>query len=108
MLRYPEGISAPQLCEYCGKDKADVSRMMALLEEKGLVKKEGIHQNLYKGVFKLTEEGKKAALFVSKRASLAVDLASKDLSEEKRIVLYEALEQIVTNLRKLNKEGLPE
>ena len=102
MLRYPEGISAPQLCEYCGKDKADVSRMMALLEEKGLVK------NLYKGVFKLTEEGKKAALFVSKRASLAVDLASKDLSEEKRIVLYEALEQIVTNLRKLNKEGLPE
>ena len=47
-------------------------------------------------------------MFVSKRASLAVDLASKDLSEEKRIVLYEALEQIVTNLRKLNKEGLPE
>ena len=72
------------------------------------MKKEGIHQNLYKGVFKLTEEGKKAALFVPKRAPLAVDLASKDLSEEKRIVLYEALEQIVTNLRKLNKEGLPE
>ena len=31
-----------------------------------------------------------------------------DQTEEKRIVLYEALEQIVTNLRKLNKEGLPE
>lgn len=108
MLRYPDGITATQICEYCVKDKADVSRMMTLLEKKGLVKKEGIHQNLYKGVFKLTEEGRKAALFVSQRASLAVDIAGKDLTDEQRKVLYEALEQIASNLRKLNKEGLPE
>ena len=108
MLRYPDGITATQICEYCVKDKADVSRMMTLLEKKGLVKKEGIHQNLYNGVFKLTEEGRKAALFVSQRASLAVDIAGKDLTDEQRKVLYEALEQIASNLRKLNKEGLPE
>ncbi|WP_294560902.1 MarR family transcriptional regulator [uncultured Traorella sp.] len=108
MLRYPDGITATQICECCVKDKADVSRMMTLLEKKGLVKKEGIHQNLYKGVFKLTEEGRKAALFVSQRASLAVDIAGKDLTDEQRKVLYEALEQIASNLRKLNKEGLPE
>ena len=108
MLRYPDGITATQICECCVKDKADVSRMMTLLEKKGLVKKEGVHQNLYKGVFKLTEEGRKAALFVSQRASLAVDIAGKDLTDEQRKVLYEALEQIASNLRKLNKEGLPE
>ena len=108
MLRYPDGITATQICEYCVKDKADVSRMMTLLEKKGLVKKEGVHQNLYKGVFKLTEEGRKAALFVSQRASLAVDIAGKDLTDEQRKVLYETLEQIASNLRKLNKEGLPE
>ena len=40
--------------------KADVSRMMAIMEKKGLVIKEGTNQNLYRGVFKLTETGKES------------------------------------------------
>ena len=73
MYRYPEGITAPQICELCGKDKADVSRMMSIMEQKGLVLKEGINQNLYRGVFKLTEAGRKAAEYVKSRAALAVE-----------------------------------
>ena len=34
---YPEGITAAKLCKLCGKDKADVSRMISILENKGLV-----------------------------------------------------------------------
>lgn len=108
MLKYPQGISAPQICELCGKDKSDVSRMMSIMENKGLVTKEGIHQNLYRGVFKLTDEGKKAAEYVQKRASRAVELAGKELTEEKRDIFYEALDSIVLNLRRLSKEGIPE
>lgn len=108
MYRYPEGITAPQLCELCGKDKSDVSRMMAIMEQKGLVIKEGIHQNLYRGSFKLTKEGKKAAEHVRVRAEMAVDYAGKELTEEERRIFYEALEVITDNLRKLSKEGLPE
>lgn len=108
MAKYPQGITAPQICEYCNKDKADVSRMMAIMEEKGLVKKEGTNQNLYRGVFKLTETGKKAAEHVHQRASLAVELAGKDLTEEKRNIFYEVLESIVFNLRELSKKGIPE
>ena len=48
MYRYPDGITAPQLCELCGKDKSDVSRAMSLMERKGLVRKEGIYQNCYR------------------------------------------------------------
>ncbi|WP_455715538.1 MarR family winged helix-turn-helix transcriptional regulator [Anaerosporobacter sp.] len=107
MHRYPEGITAPKLGELCGKDKADVSRMMSILEKKGLVTKEGIHQNLYRGVFKLTGEGKDAAEHVRKRVSLAVEIAGKDLTDEKREIFYEALESITLNLRQLSKEGLP-
>ena len=33
LARHPEGITAPRLCEACDKDKADVSRTMALLEQ---------------------------------------------------------------------------
>ncbi len=107
MYRYPEGVTAPKLCELCGKDKSDVSRMMPILEEKGLVKKEGIHQKLYRGVFKLTEEGKAAAEYVRQRAGLAVQLAGGDLTDEKRDIFYEVLESIVSNLREISKEGLP-
>ena len=79
MARFPEGISASQLCEMCGKDKSDVSRMMGIMENKGLVVKEGVHQNMYKGVFRLTDEGREAAEYVNRRASLAVALAGREL-----------------------------
>ena len=39
--RYPQGITVPELCEQCMKDKSDASRMLAILEEKGLVRSEG-------------------------------------------------------------------
>lgn len=107
MHRFPDGITAPQLCEYCGKDKSDVSRMMAIMEQKGLVTKESIHQNRYGGTFKLTEEGWKAAEFVCTRAALAVEIAGKDLTEEMRTAMYESLESIANNLRDLSKDGLP-
>lgn len=105
--RYEDGITASQLCELCGKDKADVSRVMTIMEEKGLVIKESVHQNMYRGVFKLTEEGRTATEHVRQRASLAVELAGKDLDDEKRAIFYEALDSILLNLRDIRKEGLP-
>jgi len=108
LLRCPEGLSAPQLCEKCGKDKSDVSRMMAIMEKHGLVVKEGVHQNRYNGVFKLTPEGERAASHVRERASLAVELAGGELSEEDRSIFYSSLETIAKNLRNLSRDGLPE
>ena len=107
MYRYPEGITAPALCELCGKDKSDVSRMVLILEKKGLVIKEGNKKSLYRGVFKLTDEGRAAALQVRNRAALAVSLAGKDLTEEKRNALYDSLETIAANMKELAENGLP-
>lgn len=108
LYRFEEGLTSPQICEICSKDKSDVSRMMSIMEEKGLVIKEGKHQNMYGGVFKLTDEGKKAAQFVSGRAATAVSLAGKDLTEENRAIFYDALESISANLKHLSIEGIPE
>ena len=107
MYRYEEGITAARLSELCGKDKSDVSRMMNIMEKKGLVKKEGVNQNLYRALLKLTDEGKVAAEHVRERASLAVEIAGKDLTEEKREIIYESMETIASNLKELSKEGLP-
>lgn len=102
------GLTAGQICEYCGRDKADVSRMLGIMEKKGLLVKEGTHQNLYNGVFKLTDEGYAVAKTVSERAEKVVALAGKDLSEEKRNIFYEALDSIVENMRELTRKGIPD
>ena len=108
MYRREEGITASQLCELCGRDKSDVSRMMGIMEKKGLVTKEGAHQNGYRGVFRLTDAGREAAQQVSRRASLAVELAGKDMTDGERAIFYAGLESITENLRNLSKDGLPE
>ena len=108
LFRNPDGLTAPQICELCGKDKADVSRMLGIMEAKGLVTKESVNKNLYRATFKLTESGIEAAKFVSERARLAVDIAGRDLTEENRTIFYDSLDVIATNLHKLSITGIPD
>lgn len=107
MYRCGEGVTGPQLCQLCGRDKSDVSRHVAILLEKGFVTKEGDSQSRYRGLLKLTDRGRAAAEQVAKRASLAVELAGADLSEETRACFYSALDAITARLRAISKEGLP-
>lgn len=107
LFRNPQGLSAPQLCELCDRDKADVSRMMAIMEQKGLVCKECVGSSKYRGIFRLTEAGSIAAEQVNHRASLAVELAGRDLTEENREIFYASLDSILSNLRQLSKNGIP-
>ncbi len=108
LLHFPEGVTSSQLVEICGKGKSDVSRMMAIMEEKALVYKDGIHQNFYRGVFKLTEKGREAAEMVRNRAIVAVEFAGKDLDDNSRSIFYTALESINANLKIIAENGLPE
>ena len=108
MYQYPQGITVPQLCEICGKDKSDASRMISILEEKGLVTKQVVGGSLYRGKLQLTDEGRLAAEHVCQRASRAVEVAGKDLTDAEREVFYKSLDSITANLRALCKEGIPE
>ncbi len=106
LARYEEGITASQLCEICGKDKADVSRMMKIMEQRGIVIKDGGSQNRYGGVFHLTEDGCAIAEQIRSRASHAVEIAGADLTDEHREIFYRALESIAAKIQKMSKEGL--
>ena len=108
MYRYPQGISVPQLCELSGKDKSDASRMIAILEEKGLVTKQEVDGSLYRGLLVLTDEGKKAAEHVRQRAAKAVEAAGADLDDCSREIFYSALDAITSRLVELSKSGIPE
>lgn len=104
LYRCPEGITIPDLCELCLKDKSDASRMLAILEDKGLVHKQGG----YGGTVALTPAGVEAARQVAQRVCRAVEVAGKDLTREERAVFYKALDSITDNLRALTSQGIPE
>ena len=106
LYRYPEGLTAPKLAELCDRDKADVSRMLSILEEKGLVTKDGIGSNRYRGRLRLTAEGQAVAKELSHRAELAVEQAGEGLTEENRVIFYDSLDTITKNLRRICQEGL--
>ena len=104
LYRHPEGVTVPELCELCLKDKSDASRMLAILEKKGLVRKEGG----YGGKVVLTEAGQQATRQVRERASRAVEEAGRDLTPAELETFYKALESITGNLRRLTCDGIPE
>ena len=106
LARYPEGLTAPKLAELCDRDKADVSRMLSILEARGLVTKDGIGGNRYRGCLRLTPEGQTVAEALSRQAELAVEQAGEGLTERERIIFYTALDTITKNLRRICQEGL--
>ena len=106
MQRFPQGITASQLCEACDKDKAAISRSVADLVQMGLVVRQTQNGNTYRANLVLTEKGADAAKKISQLASLAAEKACADLTEEQRDVFYNALHLIATNLNKIYRDGL--
>ena len=106
LYRFREGATAAQLVELCCRDKADVSRAMAVMERQGLVCKAEPAGKSYRVPLQLTEKGQILAQQINEKAKAAVEQASFGLPDEKREVFYEALELITANLLRLSKEGL--
>jgi DNA-binding MarR family transcriptional regulator len=97
-----DGATAAQLCERCGKDKADVSRMLSILEKKGLVCKESGGTGGYRARLHLTQEGRAAAEQVQRAAVFAVEQASRGVTDAEREVFYRVIETIAGNLSALS------
>ena len=102
VLRQDGDVTASQLCELCGKDKADVSRGVSRLEAIGMLQRVG--SNPYRAKLQLTEQGIAAAQAVRETAQTIVDRVGGDLTEENRAVFYEVLASVTANLEKLCKE----
>jgi DNA-binding MarR family transcriptional regulator len=101
---HSDGITAAQLSELCSRDKADVSRAVTDMEQKGFIIKIG---NRYRAKLVLTDEGQELVKQLESHANLAVNLAGAELSEEQRQCLYLCLEVIADKLQVLDSEGLP-
>ena len=107
LLHHPDGITAAELSRSCGRDKAEVFRMMNMLQQKELVSRLATGSGTYRAVFTLTSEGEAAAKQVTFLAESAVEFAGGQMSEQERSLFYSCLDQIVDNLRILDKQGIP-
>ena len=107
IARFENGITSSKLCEICDKDKAAISRIVAEMEQHGLIYRDMVNDNLYRAMLKLTEKGREATNKVSLRAQIAVEAAGKRLTDESRMAFYAALNLIAANLQEISKDGIP-
>ena len=108
MHRYPEGITAADLCEVCDKDKAAVSRAVTEMEKHGLLSKLCGYENQYRALLRLTEKGRHAAEYVCRKAVCAVQIAATEVDDEARAVMYRSLRSVASRVQLITKEGLPD
>jgi len=106
LRRYTDGLTAARLCEMSGRDKADVSRAISVMEKEGLICREGLGS--YRATLKLTDAGRQVADYVAELAGRAVYHAGGALSPEHLQQFYSALEMIMVNLQTLSKDGFSE
>lgn len=105
LYRSPDGLNSVDLGKACDKNKADVSRALATLEEKGLAERESVTgKSLYRAKIKLTAEGTRVAEEIRGSVEHAVELGGRNLSETQRELFYKALESISDNMRGLSDE----
>lgn len=105
---HPDGMTSAELAVQCGKDKADVSRDMAVLEKAGLVTRQRTGSSGYRAHITLTEQGRTLTDEIIRKAELAVSCIGRDLTEEDRRTFYRVLDIITANLQALSETGLPE
>ena len=91
----PEGLTASELTKLTLEDKAAISRALKVLHEKGYV---SYDPNKYSAEIRLTDEGKKLANLISKKADKAVSAGSYDFTEKQRNSFYIQLLTIAENL----------
>ncbi|MBQ3531964.1 MAG: MarR family transcriptional regulator [Oscillospiraceae bacterium] len=109
LKRFEEGLTSSELCEICDKDKAAVSRIIAEMEEKGLISREHKKVRTYRTKIVLTEKGRNTADYVSERAKAAIAAVSDGVMDEnQREVFYSTLEVLYKNLQKVSREGIPQ
>ncbi len=106
MSRYPEGITAAELCQLSSKDKAAISRTVSELSREGLVERKAQAGRTYRAPLLLTEAGHAAAIRVDQAARLAVEQAGAGLTEEHRAIFYATLDLLATNLTRISQDGL--
>lgn len=101
--RSPDGLTAAQLCDASGEDKAAISRALAALTADGYIVASpataAAGKRAYRTRMTLTERGREVLAYVNSRSDFAVASVGNELSEGDRAMLYRSLATIADNLK---------
>ncbi len=94
-------LTAKELCDLCGEDKANISRAIKFLETENYIFCQTTTQKRYQSALILTDKGKTIGKEISEKIDSILDGASKGLSEENRRIFYKSLSLICKNLENI-------
>lgn len=94
-----DALTAKELCDICEEDKAAISRILDYLESNGYLTCDAKCKKRYKSPLKLTNKGRLVALKIREKICDVLDAVG--ISEENRIIFYESLKLISSNLEKI-------
>ena len=97
-------LTAKELCDMCGEDKANVSRTLNYLENNGFIECESTAKKRYQSALSLTDAGISVASVVAEKIDSVLEQASVGLTEENRVIFYNSFSLICANLEKICKE----
>lgn len=92
----PDGLTAAQLCQLCGEDKATISRIVADLRGKGYIA-QSAGKN-YRAPLHLTEAGQDVACQMVPLIESWVSVGGEGLTEAQRDAFYQSLTSIADHL----------
>jgi DNA-binding MarR family transcriptional regulator len=98
------GLTAGELAELGEIDKAQVSRSMAELSEKGFVTRGDEENRRYKLKYQLTPKGRAAAEDITAAVRRVQDTVSKDISDADLNIFYSTLYKLCENFAALLEE----
>ena len=102
---YEKGsLTATELCDICGEDKANMSRSIVFLEEHGYIESKEHENKRYKIHYGLTEQGRLVGKSIFDRIEDIISSASGGLSEQDRSIMYKSLHAIDENLQLIASE----
>lgn len=99
-----KSLTAKNLCDVCGEDKANISRAVKYLETSGYIECASTAQKRYQSALTLTEKGKEIGEKIAAKVDGVLLRASDGLSEEDRLIMYKSLDLVYKNLQKICRE----
>lgn len=91
-------LTAKELCDISGEDKANMSRSIEYLEKNGYLTCTSAAPKRYKSPLTLTEKGREVGKRIAEKIDRVLAEAGKGLTEEARQEFYRSLSLIEKNL----------
>ncbi|MBE6984182.1 MAG: hypothetical protein E7434_00955 [Ruminococcaceae bacterium] len=100
-LHKDRSLTATQLCQVCGEDKANVSRSIKFLEANGYITCESNAKKRYQSAFSLTPKGADIGARIAEKIDAVLSLSSAGLCDDELAIMYKGLTLVQENLNRI-------